>query len=120
MSKTNAIKTISAITLAITDMERSLRFYRELGLEPAYGDEASSFASFRIGDAHLNLLVTAGAPSGFWGRIIFHVDDVDRLYAQAVGAGLRPDTAPVDAPWNERFFHIRDPDGHELSFAKPL
>ncbi|MCY3569357.1 MAG: VOC family protein, partial [Chloroflexi bacterium] len=24
------------------------------------------------------------------------------------------------APWRERYFHIVDPDGHEISFAKPL
>jgi uncharacterized glyoxalase superfamily protein PhnB len=28
--------------------------------------------------------------------------------------------APSDAPWGERYFHIRDPDGHELSFARRL
>jgi uncharacterized glyoxalase superfamily protein PhnB len=28
--------------------------------------------------------------------------------------------APTDAPWGERYFHLRDPDGHELSFAKLL
>ncbi|MQG14065.1 MAG: VOC family protein, partial [SAR202 cluster bacterium] len=22
--------------------------------------------------------------------------------------------------WGERYFHINDPDAHELSFAKPL
>jgi hypothetical protein len=32
-------------------------------------------------------------------------------------AGYRPDTAPRDAEWGERFFHLTDPDGHELSFA---
>jgi uncharacterized glyoxalase superfamily protein PhnB len=26
--------------------------------------------------------------------------------------------SPTDAPWGERYFHLRDPDGHELSFAK--
>jgi uncharacterized glyoxalase superfamily protein PhnB len=26
---------------------------------------------------------------------------------------------PRDAPWGERYFHMRDPDGHELSFARP-
>ncbi|MEC7657646.1 MAG: VOC family protein, partial [Pseudomonadota bacterium] len=25
-----------------------------------------------------------------------------------------------DASWGERYFHITDPDGHELSFAHPL
>ena len=26
----------------------------------------------------------------------------------------------MDAPWGERFLHISDPDGHELSFAALL
>ena len=25
-----------------------------------------------------------------------------------------------DAEWGKRFFHLTDPDGHELSFAWPL
>ena len=29
-------------------------------------------------------------------------------------------SAPRDAEWGERFFHLIDPDGHELSFARPL
>src|ERR1700737_4496053 len=29
-------------------------------------------------------------------------------------------TVPHDAEWGERFFHLIDPDGHELSFARPL
>jgi uncharacterized glyoxalase superfamily protein PhnB len=37
-----------------------------------------------------------------------------------VAAGIQPDTAPRDAEWGERFFHLTDPDGHELSFARPL
>jgi len=28
--------------------------------------------------------------------------------------------SPRDAAWGERFFHVTDPDGHELSFAEPL
>jgi hypothetical protein len=26
---------------------------------------------------------------------------------------------PRDAKWGEQFVHIVDPDGHELSFARP-
>ena len=54
------------------------------------------------------------------GRVIFYVDDVDHLYQQLVDAGVNPSTAPQDAPWRERYFHVNDPDGHELSFAKPI
>jgi uncharacterized glyoxalase superfamily protein PhnB len=52
--------------------------------------------------------------------MIFYVSDVDALYQQAVARGLNPDAAPEDAGWGERYFHLTDPDGHELSFARPL
>ena len=57
---------------------------------------------------------------GWWGRVIFHVTDVDALYQRALAHGLQPESAPCDAPWGERFFHLSAPDGHELSFARPL
>lgn len=53
-------------------------------------------------------------------RPIFYVSDVDVLYSRLVAAGFQPDIAPRDAEWGERFFHLSDPDGHELSFARPL
>jgi hypothetical protein len=52
--------------------------------------------------------------------VIFHVDDVDALHQRALAAGYHSTTAPRDAEWGERFFHLTDPDGHELSFARPL
>ena len=52
--------------------------------------------------------------------MIFHVADVDAFRGRALAAGCRPSTAPRDAEWGERFFHLSDPDGHELSFARPL
>jgi uncharacterized glyoxalase superfamily protein PhnB len=27
---------------------------------------------------------------------------------------------PMNASWGERFFHMRDPDGYQLSFAMPV
>ncbi|MGA9301834.1 MAG: VOC family protein, partial [Bradyrhizobium sp.] len=42
------------------------------------------------------------------------------LYDRALAAGYQPATVPHDAEWGERFFHLIDPDGHELSFARPL
>ena len=45
--------------------------------------------------------------------------DVNDLLA-AILNKLDPDFAPRDAVWGERYFHITDPDGHELSFARRL
>ena len=42
------------------------------------------------------------------------------MHARAVAAGYVPEAEPADAPWGERYFHLLDPDGHELSFARPL
>jgi hypothetical protein len=27
---------------------------------------------------------------------------------------------PTNATWGERYFHIREPDGYQLSFAEPI
>ena len=114
------VESISAITLAVTDMARSVVFYRDhVGLELLYGGEAASFTSFRVGGGYVNLMLQAEGPQ-WWGRLIFHVDDVDAHYRRLTGFGLAPSTTPADAPWGERYFHVDDPDGHELSFARPL
>ena len=115
---------ISAVTLATHDMARAVRFYRMLGFETIFGGEAASFTSFRIGGNFLNLILqppgqNPGREWSWWGRLIFYDDDVDGLYARVVAAGFRPEAPPRDAEWGERYFHITDPDGHELSFAWP-
>lgn len=102
-------------------MARALRFYRALGFGLRYGDETAAFASLEAGGGFLNLIAAeSGRRWAWWGRVIFHVDDVDALYRRALAAGLQPEAPPADAAWGERYFHLTDPDGHELSFAKPL
>jgi len=115
------IESISAVTLATHDMGRAVRFYRTLGFELLYGGEDAQFTSLRAGTGYLNLIVQpAERRWSWWGRVIFYDSDVDALHARAIAAGYRPDSEPRDAQWGERFFHITDPDGHELSFAWPL
>jgi catechol 2,3-dioxygenase-like lactoylglutathione lyase family enzyme len=115
------IEGISAITLATHDMQRSVRFYAALGFEILHGGETSSFTSFRAGGGYLNVIAQPKEKQwSWWGRAIFYVSDVDAMYNQALAAGFAPSTLPRDAEWGERYFHITDPDGHELSFAWPL
>jgi predicted enzyme related to lactoylglutathione lyase len=116
-----AVRGISAVTLATHDMGRAVRFYEVLGLPLQYGGEDASFTSFALGSGHLNLIaVDAARAWGWWGRVIVHVENVDDFYRRVVERGLCPQAPPADAPWGERFFHILDPDGHELSVAQPL
>ena len=112
---------INAITLATHDMARAVAFYLALDFALKYGGPEAAFTSFHVGEGHLNLVgVGPERVLAWWGRAIFYVDDVDAQYERALAAGLTPSFAPSDAPWGERYFHIFDPDGHELSFAKPL
>jgi catechol 2,3-dioxygenase-like lactoylglutathione lyase family enzyme len=115
------IERISAVTLATADMARSLRFYRAMGFRILYGSEEADFTSLRVGDGYLNLALRPGYVAGEpWGRVILYVSDVDAVYQRALSQGLQPSTTPRDAEWRERYFHISDPDGHELSFARRL
>lgn len=115
------ITAISAVTLATHDMARAVRFYRALGFSLLYGGETASFTSFRAGSGYLNLTAQPATRRWtWWGRVIFYVTDVDALYRRALALGLQPPAPPRDAEWGERYFHLTDPDGHELSFARPL
>ena len=108
------------VTLATGDMRQAVRYYRDFGFPLKFGGEDAEFTSFEFGGTFLNLIADPRAPVNWWGRVIVYVSDVDAIYRKALAAGFKPSLEPSDAPWGERYFHITDPDGHELSFAKPL
>ena len=112
-------ESLSAVTIGVTDMAASCAFYDALGFETVHGGPGTSFTSYAVGHGFLNLQLVERTEVR-WGRFIVHVDDVDAMHERALAAGLAPSMAPSDAPWGERYFHIDDPDGHEVSFARPL
>lgn len=112
------VGSINAITLAVSDMDRSVHFYESIGFRLEY--RGPTFATFRLGEQALNLTAEAEPVAGFWGRVIFYVDDVDQMYGKVTDEGHRPETTPADATWGERYFHLNDPDRHQLSFARPV
>jgi catechol 2,3-dioxygenase-like lactoylglutathione lyase family enzyme len=116
------IKSISAVTLLTIDMDKAVAFYQALGFHLLYGGPREAFTSFRVGAGYLNLQVdpAGSVREAIWGRVVFWVENVDVLYQRALEAQFAPESAPTDAPWGERYFHIHDPDGHELSFARAL
>jgi len=76
------IEKVSAITFRVLNMKASVQFYRNvLGMELIYGGERASFSSLRAsnsGSVILNLEQGASMPQ--WGRLIFHVSDVDAFW----------------------------------------
>jgi catechol 2,3-dioxygenase-like lactoylglutathione lyase family enzyme len=138
---------ISAITLKVKDMEKSCSLYSKIpGFRLIYGGEPSdSFTTFEIGEGskatYLNLerIEDDESSSDFskkpnlgktrdsedFGRVIFHTENVDKLYSymkqdENISKYIVFENEPTNAPWGERFFHIREPNGYQLSFAKPL
>ena len=80
------IESINAVTLAVHDMSRSVRFYTALGFSVHYGGERAAFTSLHAGSCYLNLIAQpADRRWSWWGRVILHVSDVD---------------ASIAAPWS--------------------
>ena len=115
------IEKISAVTLRDANMTESVRFYRDvLGMELLYGGEDTCFSSLRAKDAQSAILNLEQSDTVTrWGRLVFHVTNVDALWTHLNEKGFDPES-PQDAFWRERYFHMPDPDGHQLSFACPL
>ena len=101
-------------------MRDSVRFYRDvLGMQLLYGGEGTGFCSLRTRDTQTAILnLEQGEPVPRWGRLIFYVTDVDGLWNHLKDRGFDPEI-PRDASWGERYFHMPDPDGHQLSFGRP-
>jgi catechol 2,3-dioxygenase-like lactoylglutathione lyase family enzyme len=115
------VEKISAVTFRVLNMKASVRFYGDvLGMEIVFGGEDAFFSSLRAKGAEdpiLNLEQGHSVPG--WGRMIFYVADVDAFWEYLRGKGFNPESRR-DASWGERYFRMSDPDGHELSFARPI
>lgn len=115
------VESISAVTFRVRDMRASVQFYRDvLGMDLVYGGEDAGFSSLRAkGADDLILNLEQGRSVTGWGRMIFYVADVHAFWEYLRGKGFNPES-PRDASWGERYFHMPDPDGHEVSFACPI
>jgi catechol 2,3-dioxygenase-like lactoylglutathione lyase family enzyme len=114
-----SIDHISAVTLAVREMARSVAFYQALGLEVSYGGPDAPFTTMRAGQTVINLRQAPDRAGGHWARVILRVQGVDALHADLVAKGFAP-AAPTDAEWGERYFELVDPDGVVISFAELL
>jgi catechol 2,3-dioxygenase-like lactoylglutathione lyase family enzyme len=126
---------ISAITLSIENMEKSCKFYSAIpGFKIVHGgSNHDTFTTFKIGEditTYLNLELRTNTLTHVdnrrnFGRIIFYTEDVNGLYSRfkndvSISKLVSFENEPTDALCGERFFHMRDPDGYQLSFATPI
>src|SRR5207245_3019837 len=103
------VEKISAVTLRVSNMKASVQFYRDvLGMEVLYGGEGTAFSSLQARDADSAILnLEQGKPVDGWGRLIFHVADVDALWRRFNELGFEPGK-PRNAAWGARHFNMLD------------
>lgn len=119
---------ISIITLGISDLDRSKRFYREgFGWKPVFENEEIAFYQmngFVFGtwlrsaledDARQDNLASPGAFS--LAHNVSREDDVGETIGKLVDAGARLLRAPDAPPQGGRRGYISDPDGHIWEIA---
>ena len=110
------------------DAPRALTWLEALGFETVRrqdGDDGAVIhAEVRLGDAVL-MLSTADAQYGEL-TLVGHstgsglylcTEDVDSIYAAAIGAQGTGVLAPEDTEWGTRRARVLDPEGHEWSFG---
>ena len=126
------------VNLVVNDMDRTLAFYRKLGVEipdnavwstASGGHHATSNPGGGV-DLDFDSVELAGAyNTGFSGSasartmIGFRVETregVDELWAELTGAGYKGLQEPFDAFWGARYAIVEDPDGRHVGFMSPV
>jgi catechol 2,3-dioxygenase-like lactoylglutathione lyase family enzyme len=123
---------LSLVTLGVSDLERSIRFYESLGWEPLNRQPGEEVAFFEMGGVHLSLFgredlaADIGVPfDASTPRSTFTLAhnepseaDVDRAFEEFLAAGATEVKRPAITAWGGYSGYVADPDGHlwEVAF----
>jgi catechol 2,3-dioxygenase-like lactoylglutathione lyase family enzyme len=122
---------LNAVWIVTSDMARSIRFYRLLGLDVPETPDVGHVDAFLPNGVRFMLdteaVIRRSKPD--WTRetgnqlgLAFECEsaaDVDALYARIVEAGFEGEKAPWDAFWGQRYAQLRDPDGVPVDLYAP-
>jgi len=113
-----ALGPVAQIHVSVTDVDRSVEFYRDvLGIPFLFRVPGQPMAFFASGDVRLYL----GVPENpeFTSKVVlyFRVDDIDAEVARLRATGLTVGTPHLvhrDGTTELWMSFLRDPDGHQL------
>ncbi len=125
------------VRLLVKDFAKCFKFYTEqLGLEPAWGDENSGYASFKVAEGIEGFALFVSdwmapavgnadkeQPVGFREKslVCFSVDNVDEAYSALKAKGVEFVNEPADmADWGMRTVYLRDPEDNLIELFSPL
>ena len=116
---------LDAFGIVVSDMARSVAFYRRLGLDFPEGAEEQPHAEAELAGGVRYMLDTEETVRAFdpeWkrpsdGHMVGgafrceSADEVNRVYQELLEAGATPHNEPWDAFWGQRYAQLKDPDG---------
>jgi catechol 2,3-dioxygenase-like lactoylglutathione lyase family enzyme len=122
---------IGLITLGVSDLERSLAFYRDgLGLRthnykpgdgviflPLEGTWLSLYPREKLAEDAMIAADGHGFPGITLAHNVGSKMEVDAVFAQAIASGAKPTKPPRDAFWGGYSGYFADPDGHLWEIA---
>ncbi len=117
---------ISLITLGVSDLENSLKFYRDgLGFKTHNYKEGEDVVFFELEGSWLSLfpreklakdVTVSSEGSGFRGITLAHnvssKEEVDKIFKLAVSVGAKSVRQPKEVFWGGYSGYFADPDGH--------
>ena len=123
---------LDAFGIVVSDLSRSLPFYRKLGLNFPDDDAGHGHVEAQLPGGLRVMLDTEETVRSFdpeWQRAghahggAFRCEspqEVDRLYAELLQTGGTKHMEPMDAFWGQRYAQVRDPDGTVIDLYAPL
>jgi catechol 2,3-dioxygenase-like lactoylglutathione lyase family enzyme len=123
---------LNACGIAVSDMARSIRFYRLLGLDVPETPDEGHVDTF-LPNGFRFMLDTVEVVRSFlpgWSRetgnqlsLAFEcatVAEVDEVYGRVTAAGFDGQKEPWDAYWGQRYALLHDPDGIRVNLYATL
>jgi predicted enzyme related to lactoylglutathione lyase len=104
----------SRVLLRPEDLDRSLRFYRDvlgLAIYREFGSPASPGVVFFLGPGFLEVSGSSAGPPGRSPMLWLQVRDVQAEHQRLAAAGARVLQAPRTEPWGLIEMWLEDPDG---------
>ena len=114
------IPTIQAVTITVSNLERSKHFYEDiLGFEPDTYYEPTRWQCYKSeGRAYLGITEDTEYKRNDSKDIInFNVDDVEQLWKNIEEKSV-VESKLDKTPWGSYKFVVRDPDGYRLGFCQ--
>jgi hydroxymethylpyrimidine/phosphomethylpyrimidine kinase len=110
---------LNQVTVTGTNYERSVDFYRRLGLQQIVDSPDTGYARFEAaGGVTFSVQIDPDEKIIATTAIYLECDDLDQRVEQLARSGIAFEHGPRNQPWMWREARLRDPDGNIIFFYK--